>query len=403
MIAPLLFALQVAAASVSAAPSAPQVLVVRNASASQRVPLVTTPTGPQLRPTLLNPIVKVDVRRSAPGRYQVAVAGVPIDIEAGIPAVTVAGQVKPLAAAPIEYGRELLVPLQFVSEILPAHVSNLRWDAQSHQLVVFSSIERAAAAAKAAAPPAPPKPVTARHTVVVDAGHGGPDNGMTGPLGAPISLREKDVTLAVARRLGRELQARGMKVIYTRTSDTLIALSDRGRIANQAGGDLFLSVHVNAASLEWREPAAARGFETYFLSEARTEDTRRVERMENESVRFETTADVGKDDALSFILSDMKQNEHLRESAELADLVQAKLATMHPGTNRGVKQAGFRVLVTAFMPAVLIEIGFGTNPAEAQYLNNAKQQAAIASAIADAAVTYLQHYDRRLSGAGGSR
>jgi N-acetylmuramoyl-L-alanine amidase len=402
MIAPLLFALQVAAAS--AAPGASQAsLVVRNATTGQRIPLVTTPSGPQLRPTLLNPIVKVDVRRSAPGRYQVVVSGVPIDVEAGIAAVTVAGQVRPLAAAPIEYGRELLVPLQFVSEILPAHVSNLRWDSQNRQLVVFSSIERAAAA-KAAAPPAAQKPPPPRHTVVVDAGHGGPDNGMTGPLGAPISLREKDVTLAVAKRLGRELQARGMRVIYTRTSDTLIALSDRGRIANQAGGNLFLSVHVNAASMEWREPAAARGFETYFLSEARTEDTRRVERMENESVRFETSADVAKDDALSFILSDMKQNEHLRESAELADLVQAKLATMHPGTNRGVKQAGFRVLVTAFMPSVLIEIGFGTNPTEAQYLNSAKEQAAIASAIADAAVTYLQHYDRRLgSGSGGSR
>lgn len=393
MVAPLLFALQVAAASANAAPAASQALVVRNATTSQRIPLVTTPSGPQLRPTLLNPIVNVDVRRPAPGRYQVVVAGVPIDVEAGIAAVTVAGQVRPLVAAPIEYGRELLVPLQFVSEILPAYVSNLRWDSQSRQLVVFSS---AAAAAKAAAPAAPPKPPPPRHTVVVDAGHGGPDNGMTGPLGAPIALREKDVTLAVAKRLGRELQARGMKVIYTRTTDTLIALSDRGRIANQAGGDLFLSVHVNAASMEWREPAAARGYETYFLSEARTEDTRRVERMENESVRFETNAEVAKDDALSFILSDMKQNEHLRESAELADLVQANLATMHPGTNRGVKQAGFRVLVTAFMPAVLIEIGFGTNPAEAQYLNNAKQQSAIAAAIADAAVTYLQHYDRRL-------
>src|SRR5262245_58706825 len=152
MLAPLLFALQVAAASVSAAPAAPPALVVRNATTSQRVPLVATPVGPQLRPTLLNPIVKVEVRRSAPGRYLVTVAGVPIDVEAGIAAITVAGQVRPLAASPIEYGRELLVPLQFVSEILPAHVSNLRWDSQNRQLVVFSSIERAAAAAKAAAP-----------------------------------------------------------------------------------------------------------------------------------------------------------------------------------------------------------------------------------------------------------
>jgi N-acetylmuramoyl-L-alanine amidase len=120
--------------------------------------------------------------------------------------------------------------------------------------------------------------------------------------------------------------------------------------------------------------------------------------MENESVRFETGADLSRDDPLSYILSDMKQNEHLRESSELADLIQQGLSTMHPGPNRGVKQAGFRVLVTAFMPAVLVEIGFGTNRKEAEYLNSATKQAAIASAIADAAVQYLRRYERRVGG-----
>jgi N-acetylmuramoyl-L-alanine amidase len=224
---------------------------------------------------------------------------------------------------------------------------------------------------------------------------------MTGPIGAPISIYEKDVTLAVARKLGAELTARGVRVVYTRTTDTLIALSDRGRIANQAGGDIFISVHVNAANLGWKEPAAARGFETYFLAEAKTEDARRVEQMENESVRFETGAKVSKDDALSYILSDMKQNEHLRESSELAELVEQRLAGMHPGPDRGVKQAGFRVLVTAFMPAVLVEIGFGTNAAEAAYLNDPRRQAAIASVIADAAQEYLRRYERRVGGGAG--
>jgi N-acetylmuramoyl-L-alanine amidase len=224
---------------------------------------------------------------------------------------------------------------------------------------------------------------------------------MTGPLGAPISIYEKDVTLSVAKKLGVQLKSRGLRVVYTRTSDTLIALSDRGRIANQAAGDLFISVHVNAASLDWKDPAAGRGFETYFLAEAKTEDARRVEEMENQSVRFETDAKVSKDDALSYILSDMKQNEHLRESSELAELVQKHLGTMHPGPNRGVKQAGFRVLVTAFMPAVLVEIGFGTNASEAAYLNDARHQVAIASAIADAAAEYLRRYERRVSGGDG--
>ena len=234
--------------------------------------------------------------------------------------------------------------------------------------------------------------------MVVDAGHGGPDNGMTGPLGAPISIYEKNVTLAVALKLGQELRARGLRVLYTRTTDTLIALSDRGRIANQAGGDLFISIHVNAANLGWRDPAAARGFETYFLAEAKTEDARRVEEMENESVRFETGSSVSSDDPLSYILSDMKQNEHLRESSELAEIIQQHLASMHPGPDRGVKQAGFRVLVTAFMPAVLVEIGFGTNVSEAAFLTNPRHQTAIARAVADAAQEYLRGYERRVGG-----
>jgi N-acetylmuramoyl-L-alanine amidase len=221
---------------------------------------------------------------------------------------------------------------------------------------------------------------------------------MTGPLGAPISIYEKDVTLSVALKLGQELRARGLRVLYTRTTDTLIALSDRGRIANQAGGDLFISIHVNAANPGWRDPAAARGFETYFLAEAKTEDARRVEAMENESVRFEADANVSKDDALSYILSDMKQNEHLRESSELAEIIQQHLASMHPGPDRGVKQAGFRVLVTAFMPAVLVEIGFGTNANEAAFLTNPRHQIAIARAIADAAQEYLRRYERRVGG-----
>src|SRR5688572_26832214 len=171
-----------------------------------------------------------------------------------------------------------------------------------------------------------PEPARARPVVVVDAGHGGPDRGMTGPLATRgAKIHEKDITLAVSKRLGAALVRRGIDVVYTRTKDTLIALDDRGRIANSAGGALFISIHVNAASPRWKEPAAARGFETYFLSDARTEDDLRVEEMENASVRFETTSDVAKEDPLSFILSDMKQNEHLRESSELAHAIQRML------------------------------------------------------------------------------
>ena len=127
-----------------------------------------------------------------------------------------------------------------------------------------------------------------------------------------------------------------------------------------------MSIHVNAANPGWKNPGGARGFETYFLAEAKTEDAQRLADMENSSEQYETSVSVKKGNPLSFILTDMKQNEHLRESSMLAELVQRRLARMHPGPNRGVKQAGFKVLVTAFMPSVLVELGFGSNPAEAR-------------------------------------
>jgi N-acetylmuramoyl-L-alanine amidase len=236
-------------------------------------------------------------------------------------------------------------------------------------------------------------PVAAR--VIIDPGHGGRDPG------APVrntSLREKDIALQVALKVGDALRGKGVEVYYTRVKDTLIALHDRGRMANQAKGDLFISIHVNAANPGWKNPDAARGFETYFLAEARTEDARRVEEMENESIRFESDAQVSQNDPLSFILSDMMQNEHLRESSDLAEIVQKHMNGSHPGPNRGVKQAGFRVLVSAFMPAILVELGFGTNPEDAAYMANPSKQRLMARAIADATREYLERHQRRVGG-----
>jgi N-acetylmuramoyl-L-alanine amidase len=209
---------------------------------------------------------------------------------------------------------------------------------------------------------------------------------------------EKDITLAIARALKTALERRGITVVMTRKSDTLIALGDRGRIANQEKGDLFMSIHVNAANPRWKQPGGARGFETYFLAEAKTEDERRVEAMENEVIKFETNAETTRDDPLGFIIRDMAQNEHLRESSRLADLVQAGMRKVHPGPNRGVKQAGFVVLVKAFMPAVLVEVGFGSNSAESAYMTAPDNQRTLAEALADAADAFLAQYERKVSG-----
>lgn len=235
----------------------------------------------------------------------------------------------------------------------------------------------------------------ARPLVVVDAGHGGPDRGMKGTTTTRRPIHEADITLAVAIKLRAALIARGIDVVMTRTTDTLIALRDRGHIANETEATLFLSIHVNAANPRWRNPRSARGFETYFLSDAKTEDDRRVAEMENEADKFlDQSAEPG--DPLAFVLGDMVQNAYLRESSELAATIQSGLRPVHPsGADRGVKQAGFAVLIAAIKPAVLVELGFGTNASEATWLASARGQQVLADAIAAATTKYLDDYRRR--------
>ena len=395
-------------------------LLVRDPSHTVRIATVASQAGPMVRPEALGQMFPITVNHDSASWYTLDVWGTKLQVEAGVPVVRVGDSARPLVTPPVVQNGRLLIPLQMVSEVFPGVVPNTRWDADNGELVLFTS--GGVTASSMSGPPStgsahtphraaasdrladdsrlPPVPVKHhRYTIIVDAGHGGVDNGMTGPIGGGPRIYEKNITLAVSMKLGALLESRGYDVVYTRTTDTLIALDDRGRIANRANGDLFISIHVNAANPNWKDPGGSRGFETYFLSEAHTEDARRVEQMENAAVQYEdASSKPSSDDPLNFILSDMKQNEHLRESSELAEIIQHRLALMHPGENRGVKQAGFRVLVTAYMPAVLVEIGFGTNPREAAFLSDPNKQQAIAAAVADAAGEYLQRYERRAGG-----
>jgi N-acetylmuramoyl-L-alanine amidase len=409
MIAALLLALQ------SAQLPAPS-LTIRADGRVTHVPLVETNTGAALRADLLAVPLGGSVSLQPNGHYAITLVGVALDVTEQVPFARVGTAILPLSGAPFVDGGSLYVPLQLVADILPRLAVGLLYDSRSAELRLVGTAAASGragqpgddAARRTASAPAPrarssgtgPEARRSRRLVVVDAGHGGPDNGMSGPIGGTRKIYEKDITLAVAARVAAALRSRGVDVLMTRTTDTLIALYDRGRIANQKHGDLFLSIHVNAANLSWKDPAAARGFETYFLAEAKTEDARRVERMENEAVRFETGANAPKGDPLSFIINDMAQNEHLRESSDLAETIQHGLAGIHPGPSRGVKQANFAVLRTSFMPAVLVEIGFGTNAAEASYISDAARQRQLADAIADATVEYLSHYERRVRTSG---
>ncbi len=439
----LVYALQVVAVAGTPVPTARSLTVrVLGSRDVRHIPVVARADGQLgVNAGLFATALGGSVHRLPTGRFAMAVPGATLEIADQSGFATSSAGVIPLPAPAWVDGTTLYLPLAVVADVLPRVASGVIYDPEKAEVRVFTALLPGAAAhavshhstgaasdvfQTAAATsgvisgsdtdttgvspsgdvllgerdsvPAASKSTLIHHRlVVVDAGHGGPDHGMIGPVGSTHPIYEKDVTLAVALKVGTALRNLGLDVLETRTTDTLIALSDRGRIANEHHGDLFLSIHVNAANPNWHDPSAARGFETYFLAAAKTEDDRRVEQMENEAVKFETGANAPANDPLDFIIHDMAQNEHLRESADLAEIVQRHLAGIEPGPDRGVKQAGFRVLVTAYMPAVLVEIGFGTNPAESRYLASSASQRTIAKAIAEATADYLARYQRRVS------
>jgi N-acetylmuramoyl-L-alanine amidase len=224
-------------------------------------------------------------------------------------------------------------------------------------------------------------------TLVLDAGHGGDDEGARGAHG----VVEKELVLDVARRLRAQLEATGLQVVLTRDRDVYVSLEERTAIANQARGDLFLSIHANAASAR-----AARGIETFFLSlDASDDDARQLAARENAAFRDLTVPVVPEDDPLVAILGDLAAAELLQQSDEFARLAQREVSALNGAPSRGVKQAPFVVLMGLEMPAVLVEIGFVTNPGEAQELATERQRDRIAQALARATLEFRQRYDAR--------
>ena len=404
----LLLALQIAAASASA--PIPTFVLVRDGAVVTSVPVTINGGEASVRADVLMKAMHGIVITGTNLHYTLALPGARLDLIDGIPFAKRDSLTIPLNRAPQVRGGQLYLPFQFVSDVIPRFGGGgYIYDVAQAELrtVATTVADRTPGPTRTASttprstlatrPPAVTRPST-RKVVVIDAGHGGPDNGMTGPIGTPAWFVEKDITLSVARKLETVLRARGMDVLMTRTTDTLIALSDRGRIANSNHGDVFISIHVNAPGSRTAAGARERGFETYFLAEAKTEDERRVQDMENESVKFETGANAPKGDPLSFIITDMAQNEHLRESSDLAQTIQQGLIDVHPGPNRGVQQANFAVLRGSYMPAVLVEIGFGSNQSEATFLSDQDNQRALARNIAESVTAYLAHYQSRVGG-----
>ncbi len=418
MIAALALALQLGVAP-------PGVLSVRVGERTATIPLVQTSAGPAVAPERLSGLIEARVRSDSNGRHVLTVEGISFELSEQVPFVRVAAQVVPMVAAPYRAGGRLYVPMQLIVDVYPRFAAGAAtYDPERAELRVTragrpvapsgpalaasrptrAGVTTPSTSPGAVSPPAGVRPVSSptvgpakrKRVVVVDAGHGGHDPGTSGRTRAGTVLIEKDVALAVARKLEVELQKVGVDVVMTRSGDVFIPLPDRGRIANARRGDLFISVHVNASAPRSRTAASARGIETYFLAVAKTEDAQRVADMENASIRFEAVSHVAKEDPLSFIINDMAENEHLRESSDLAALVQKRLTMAQPAFDRGVRQGPFRVLVTSFMPAVLVEIGYATNVDDAALLLDAAHQRTLAQGIASAAMDYFAEYDRRV-------
>ncbi|APG59527.1 N-acetylmuramoyl-L-alanine amidase family protein [Christiangramia salexigens] len=226
-------------------------------------------------------------------------------------------------------------------------------------------------------------PATDPFVVVLDAGHGGKDPGNMGN-----GYKEKDIALSIVLNIGKELEKyEGVKVVYTRDSDVFIPLEKRGKIANDANADLFVSVHCNSHSSQ------AYGTETFVLGLHRNETNFEVAKKENSVIYLEedyevTYAGFDPNSPESSIGLTIMQEEYLDQSILLADLVQKEFTNTLNRKNRGVKQAGLIVLHQTYMPSVLVETGFLTNDEEGAFLNSNNGREKMAKAISKAIIKY---------------
>jgi len=249
----------------------------------------------------------------------------------------------------------------------------------------------AVAAAPSAPPPSPAAPVEPGgvRTVVIDPGHGGEEVGAKGPAGT----LEKDVTLSIARKLRAAVaNSLGLQAFLTRDRDEEIALDERAAVANNYKADLFVSIHANAS-----RSLGAKGSEVYFLTyHASDEEGRRMAALEGGAFTPGTPAPASGD--LALILWDMAQAEHLEESSALASRIQEELAEVTGSQGRGVKQAPFRVLVGAAMPAVLVEVAFISNAEEERLLVSDAYQGKVVAALVRGIARYQQQHRADLGG-----
>ena len=220
-------------------------------------------------------------------------------------------------------------------------------------------------------------------TIIIDPGHGGKDPGAVGYRGT----LEKDIALDVAKRLEKKI-SKNMKVktVLTRDEDIFLKLGERTRIANENNGSLFISIHANAAT-----DRRASGFETFLIGPNKNEAAVRVAARENSVLELEGVAGKKLTNE-DLIQATIAQSAFASKSEKFAALVQEEIGKRVQGKNRGVKQAGFYVLMGASMPNVLVELGFISNLAEEKKLRSSQYREVLATAIFRA----LEKYEKTL-------
>ena len=220
-------------------------------------------------------------------------------------------------------------------------------------------------------------PLRMKKVIVIDAGHGGKD---PGSLGA--NVYEKDVTLAAAKALKERLERTGrFQVVLTRETDTFIPLESRVQIARRADADLFISMHADSGP-----DTSTRGASVYTLSEKGTERVGRV--LEKDDWLMKANLP-GRDRAVSQILLDLSQRATKNRSAAFAQLLLANVGEETSLLRRSHRDAGFIVLLAPDVPAVLLEMGFITNPDDEAFLTTKSSRARLVNAVADSIEAYF--------------
>ena len=249
----------------------------------------------------------------------------------------------------------------------------------------------ASSAAPVVSPVAAPKNETAGtrevKTIVIDPGHGGKDSGALGK-----KAQEKDIVLAVAKLLKKELEKEGFNVKLTRDKDVFIELGQRANLANKWDGDLFLSLHCNAIDATPERKKQVQGYHFYVLRAPESEEDRAIARRENKVAALYGEKNAKEELTpiewfkLEARLEKYKQNSYM--------ITEQLLNSFNGGHIRklsgGVGGAGFMVLVGAMMPAVLIELGFISNPEDEEYMMTAKGQQDLAERVSKAVARYKE-------------